>query len=275
MALTLKKNIEFTGIGLHWGEPATVRLLPAERPGIYFRTMNGEYPITTAQTEEDNRLTGFKLPDGSRVRTAEHLLAAIAGMRLEAVIIELDGTEVPILDGSSHCFAEGIAKAGLVQTGGCVRTKSVSAPVTAFDLTGEKFIAAMPSEDLRVTYVIDYPGTMIGTQHVSYIITDDTFLDIISRARTFGLTSEFDFLRKNELAKGGSLDNALVFDKDTLLNPGGLRFPLEPATHKVIDLLGDLTLLGFVPKAHYVAICAGHGLHRRLSDKLRRLLAIS
>lgn len=275
MAHTLKKTIEFRGVGLHWGEPGAVRLLPCDRPGIYFHTKNGEYPITAAKIEEDNRLTGFKLPDGTRVRTAEHLLGSIMGMGLEGIIIETEGEEVPILDGSAHIFAQKITEAGIIQKGEPARPRFISTPVVVGESADGKFLAAVPAEELRVTYVIDYPGTMIGTQRTSHIITEHTFLDIISRARTFGLTSELDFLKKHGLAKGGSLDNALMFDKNTLLNEEGLRFPLEPVTHKVIDLLGDLALLGFVPKAHYIAICAGHGLHRKLSDKLRRLLKIS
>lgn len=275
MARTLKNAISFTGVGLHFGEPGVVRLLPTERSGIYFRTPNGEYPIASARIEEDSRLTGFKLPDGTRVRTAEHLLGAIVGMGLEAVLIELEGEEVPILDGSAHPFAEEIAKIGTVQTGDTVRPCYISAPVSVDCQPSEKLVAALPSDTLRITYVIDYPGTIIGVQRASYVITENIFLDIISKARTFGLTSELDFLKKNGLAKGGSLDNALIFDKDSILNADGLRFPLEPVTHKVVDLLGDLSLMGVVPTAHYVAICAGHGLHRQLTDKLRRILKVS
>lgn len=275
MARTLKNAISFNGVGLHFGEHGVVRLLPTDRAGIYFRTVNGEYPIASAQVEEDSRLTGFKLPDGTRVRTAEHILGAIAGMGLEAVVVELEGEEVPILDGSAHIFAEGIAKAGIVQTGESARPCFISAPAAVDCQSGEKLIAAFPSESLRITYIIDYPGTIIGVQRASYLITENIFLDIISKARTFGLTSELDFLKKNGLAKGGSLDNALVFDKDALINTGGLRFPLEPVTHKVVDLLGDLLLMGVVPTAHYVAICAGHGMHRRLTDRLRGLLKAS
>lgn len=272
MARTLKEAIEFKGIGLHSGEPGVVRLLPCERQGIFFRTQNGEYPITEAKVEEDNRLTGFRLPDGTHVRTAEHLLGSIMGMGLEGVIIETESEEIPILDGSAHVFAQKIAETGIVLKGEPARHCCIPTPVVVDERAEGKFLAALPAEELRITYVIDYPGTAIGTQRTSHIITEQTFLDIISKARTFGLTSELDFLKKHGLAKGGSLDNALMFDKNTLLNDGGLRFPLEPVTHKVTDLLGDLALLGIAPKAHYVAICAGHGLHRRLSDKLRRLL---
>lgn len=274
MAKTLKNIIEFTGIGLHSGKTATVRLLPSATQGIFFHTPGGEYSISEAVVEEDSRLTAFKLPDGTRVRTAEHLLGSVVGMGLEGVIIELKGAEVPILDGSALPFARKIAETGVVDEGEPARPRFVSTVVAVDEPESGKFLAALPSEELRITYVIDYHGTMIGTQRVSYSVTDKNFLDIISRARTFGLTSEIDFLKKNGLAKGGSLCNALVFGKEKLLNEDGLRFPLEPVTHKITDLLGDLALLGFLPKAHYVAICAGHGIHRLLTDKLKRLFCI-
>lgn len=273
MAKTLRNTIEFSGVGLHSGDFAAVRLLPSEKEGIFFRTDAGEISISMATTEEDSRLTGFKLPGGLKVRTAEHLLGAIAGMGLEGVVIELDGEEIPILDGSARPFARKIADTGVIEKGEASRQRFVSAPVVVDEQESGKFLAAVPAAELRVTYVIDYPGTSIGTQRASYVITDKTFLDIISGARTFGLTSEIDFLKKHGLAKGGSLDNAMMFGADGLLNEGGLRFPLEPVTHKVTDLLGDLALLGFIPKAHYIAIRAGHGVHRSLADKLRRSFA--
>lgn len=274
MAITLKKVIEFEGIGLHSGEKSKVRLIPAGRQGFFFRTEQGEYSISAAVVEEDSRLTGFRLPDSSRVRTAEHLLGAILGMGLEGIVIELEGEEIPILDGSARPFAAKIAEAGVAETGEKAAPHFISVPVAVDDQKNGKFLAAVPSPETRITYIIDYPGTMIGVQRATYSITEKTFLDIISGARTFGLTSEIDILRKNGLAKGGSLDNALLFDGKTLLNERGLRFPLEPVTHKVTDLLGDLALLGFLPRAHYVAVCAGHGMHRTLTDKLRRLFNI-
>jgi len=120
--------------------------------------------------------------------------------------------------------------------------------------------------------VIDYPGTPVGTQRASYVITPEVFLEKISKARTFGLTSELEYLKKNGLAKGGSLGNALMFDEKGLLNEGGLRFPEECAAHKINDLLGDLSLLGSIPVAHYIGICAGHDLHGRLVDRIKRAL---
>ena len=271
MARTLRNVIEFFGVGLHSGEESRLRLLPCEREGFFFRTKNGEFPISAAVVEEDNRLTGFKLPDGSKIRTAEHLLSSIVGMGLDSVVIELEGEEVPILDGSAYPFAEKIAEAGIVKIGRYVRPRCVSAPVVIDEAEAGRFLAALPSEETRITYIIDYPDTIIGVQRVSYIVTEKTFLGIISRARTFGLTSEINYLKSHGLAKGGTLDNAMLFDDKRILNSGGLRFPLEAVTHKATDLLGDLALLGFLPKAHYVAICAGHGVHGRLTDKLRRI----
>lgn len=271
MARTLQASIEFEGIGLHSGNQARLRLSPCERQGIFFRTATGEHSISKAVVEEDNRLTGFKLPDGSKVRTAEHLLAAIVGMGLQSVVIELEGEEVPILDGSAHPFAQKIAEAGVLEKGTPVPARFVSVPVTVDDQKNGKYVAAIPSAELRITYIIDYPGTPIGVQRMSCAITDTTFLDIISRARTFGLISEIDYLKSHGLAKGGSLANAMLFDEDKLLNEDGLRYPQEPVSHKAVDLLGDLALLGFVPTAHYIAICAGHGTHRLLTDKLRKI----
>lgn len=266
----LAKAITFEGVGLHSGEHARVSLIPHDKSGYFVRTANGLFSLSEAVVEEDSRLTGFKLPDGTKIRTAEHLLGAIVGMGLEGIIIELDGSEVPILDGSATPFAEGIAKAGYLDVAAEVPNIDLSMPVYIDDDKG-RFVAALPSQAFKVTYVIDYTGTGVGVQRVSYAITPEVFLNEISRARTFGLTSELDFLQKAGLAKGGSLDNALMYDGMTLLNEGGLRFPLEPVTHKVTDLLGDLTLLGRVPRAHYIAICAGHEMHGRLVNKLKRL----
>lgn len=152
------------------------------------------------------------------------------------------------------------------------REKALAVPIVIDDPYKERSMMAIPSERLMVTYVIDYPGTPIGTQRASYTVTPDVFLQRISKARTFGLTSELDYLKKNGLAKGGSLENALMFDEKGLLNEGGLRFPLECVTHKINDLLGDLALLGTIPTAHYIGICAGHDLHGRLVDRIKRVL---
>ena len=272
MPITISEQVEFSGIGLHSGDISTVSVLPSQKDGIYFSTGNGLFPLTSAHVEEDRRLTGFSLPDGTIVRTAEHLLAALVGLGIESAVIALTGEEVPILDGSPHPFALAFFRAGITEYGEKLKKRALSVPVAIDDPDRNRMIIALPSERLRVTYVIDYPGTPVGTQKASYVISPDVFLDRISKARTFGLTSELDYLQKNGLAKGGSLENALMFNENGLINEGGVRFPLECATHKINDLLGDLALLGSIPTAHYIGICAGHDLHGRLVNRIKRVI---
>lgn len=267
--ITIKNEIKFKGIGLHSGMESTVTLVPSDVYGIRFKTKNGLYNIVDAVVEEDSRLTSFRLPDGSIVRTAEHLLASVAGMELDAITIVLNGDEVPIMDGSAYLFAKAISETGHLEIDKATQRRAVSVP-QAIEHEGEKIISVFPSEKLKMTYIIDYPETPIGLQKVSYEINREIFLEIISKARTFGLTYELDFLKKADLAKGGTLGNALVFSKDKLLNQEGLRMPFECATHKIIDLLGDLTLMGPIPTGHYLGICSGHGLHRKLVERLKK-----
>ena len=272
---TLKDEIIIDGVGLHSGIKSKVTLIPSDNCGINFRTQKGLYPISSAVVEEDSRLTGFCLPDGTIVRTAEHLLASVIGMELDAVTITLEGEEVPILDGSAHEFAEAIRGTGYTELPYDRKITALSTPMYIDDNKNGRFLSAVPSPDLRVTYVIDYSGTPIATQRVSYEINEDVFFSVISYARTFGLTYELEYLRRANLAKGGSLENALVFDSASLINEGGLRFPLECVTHKVVDLLGDLALSGGPVIAHYVAICAGHGIHGKLVEKIKRVIPLS
>lgn len=270
---TLKNEIKISGVGLHSGEKTTLWMRPCKQAGIYFRGRQGLAPLTEAVVQEDSRLTGFSLPNGAVVRTAEHLLAAIAGMGLEAVELEIEGHEVPILDGSAFPFAEAIKDCGFEETDGKIKRRAISAPLYLEENGGGRLIAAAPADKLMITYIIDYSGTPVGTQRVKYDITSETFYNIISRARTFGLTSELDYLKQNGLAKGGTLDNALVFDEKGLVGGQQLRFPLECVTHKVIDLLGDLTLAGEIPTAHYVAVAAGHSIHGTLARRIKALFS--
>lgn len=271
MFRTIKSEITFEGIGLHSGSRTEILLYPSEKEGIYFKTSNGLFPLTSAVVVEDKRLTGFSLPDGTIIRTAEHILGTLVAMHIDGIIVNVKGGEVPILDGSAYPFASAVSEAVVETAGETKPERFVIAPVFIEETEPGRIIAAVPSDRLKVTYVIDYANTPVGTQRVIYDITPDIFLNTISKARTFGLMSELDYLNKAGLAKGGSLDNALIFDENGLINQGGLRFSLECVTHKVIDLLGDLAFLGKVPIAHYVAICAGHNTHGRLVNRLKRI----
>lgn len=271
--ITIKNEITFQGIGLHSGEKSKVLLIPSDVSGIRFKTKNGLFNITKAIVEEDKRLTGFRLPDNTIVRTAEHLLASIVGMELDAVIVALDGEEVPIMDGSAHLFAAAIEETGYSNIKNeQIQRKNIATPIVIELENENKIVSVIPSKELRMTYIIDYPASPIGLQKVTYTINRDNYLNKISKARTFGLTSELQFLKNANLAKGGSLDNALIFNEDKLLNEDGLRYEFECATHKVIDFLGDLTFLGAIPTGHYIGICSGHSLHRKLVDRLKKVI---
>ena len=270
---TLKKELTFEGVGLHSGEPACVTLCPYDKEGIYFENENGICSITEATLAEDSRLTAFRLPNGVAVRTGEHMLGTIVGMGLDSVLVKNKFEEIPILDGSGALFAGEIAL-NIADDGKPVKKPFISSPLPVEEQNGKRFVIALPSETLKITYTIDYTGTPIGVQTVTYDITRETFQDVICRARTFGLTREFEFLKKYGLARGGSLENAMVFDENGLLEGQELRFPLECVTHKVLDLLGDLALLGAVPVGHYIAHLAGHSTHGLLCGKLKKILNI-
>lgn len=270
---TLAKELTFNGIGLHSGQKASVTLCPYNKQGIYFENENGVCSITEAELAEDSRLTAFRLPNGVVVRTGEHILGAIIGMGIDSVLIKNKFEEIPILDGSAAKFVEEI-KDNIVDDGTPIKKLFISSPVSVMEQNRTRFVIALPAETLRITYIIDYSSTPIGTQTVTYDINQENFENIICKARTFGLTREFEFLKKYGLARGGSLENAMVFDENGLVGGQKLRFPLECVTHKVLDLLGDLALLGQAPIGHYIAHCAGHSAHGLLRGKLLKTLNI-
>ncbi|MFM9265624.1 UDP-3-O-acyl-N-acetylglucosamine deacetylase [Tychonema sp. BBK16] len=271
---TLASEFELSGIGLHSGEPTHVRVLPANLgEGRYFvRTDLPGDPIIPAkveavsQTALSTELTGI---DNAQIRTVEHLLAALAGMGVDNARIEVDGQEVPLLDGSALVWVEAIAHSGLIpQT-------SQEDPNPSFVLTepiwvrhGDAFVAALPAAETRFSYGIDFDEPAIGNQWYSWSPEAESFASAIAPARTFGLARQVDQLRQAGLIKGGSLENALVCDRSGWLNPP-LRFTNEPVRHKILDLVGDLSLLGTWPTAHYLAYKASHNLHIQLGLALR------
>jgi UDP-3-O-[3-hydroxymyristoyl] N-acetylglucosamine deacetylase len=207
----------------------------------------------------------------ARVRTVEHLLAALAGMGVENARIEIDGNEVPLLDGSAQVWVEAIAQAGIVpqESDNQGTTGAVQEPIWVQQ--GDAFVAALPSPMTRFTYGIDFDVAAIGNQWHSWTPSQETFADAIAPARTFGLAHQIDQLRAAGLIKGGSLENALVCDHQGWLNPP-LRFSNEPVRHKLLDLVGDLSLLGTFPQAHFLAYKASHNLHVQLAHQLTRKL---
>jgi UDP-3-O-[3-hydroxymyristoyl] N-acetylglucosamine deacetylase len=199
------------------------------------------------------------------VRTVEHLLAALSGMGVDNARIEVDGPELPLLDGSALGWVEAIAQAGVVSQNRDRSLWHVTEPIWVRH--GDAFVAALPAPELRFSYGIDFPLPAIGNQWHSWSPSQDEFSAAIAPARTFAIAHQIEELRQHGLIKGGSLENALVCDDTGWLNPP-LRFSNEPARHKLLDLVGDLSLLGTFPQAHILAYKASHTLHTQLATTL-------
>ena len=266
---TLQTEFVRSGVGLHTGLAVQVRVLPAPvgRGRYFVRVDKLGAPEVGAQIAAVRQTTlSTELADGeASVRTVEHLLAALAGMGITNARIEIDAPEIPLLDGSAKEWVEAIAQAGIAaQTEPCAAF-TLEEPLWVRD--GDAFVAALPSSELRFTYGIAFDLPAIGKQWHSWSPTEadaETFATAIAPARTFGLAHQIDALRDRGLIKGGTLDNALVCGSDGWLNPP-LRFLNEPVRHKLLDLVGDLSLLGQFPTAHFLAYKASHHLHTQLA----------
>ncbi|MFM7424776.1 MAG: UDP-3-O-acyl-N-acetylglucosamine deacetylase [Elainella sp.] len=269
---TLASPIQRSGIGLHQGLPATVRILPAAaQTGRYFvRVDLPGAPVIPAELAavSPTRLSTELRAGTATVRTVEHLLAALMGMGIDNARIEIDGPEVPLLDGSAQPWVEAIADAGLVAQNLQRPQWQLSQPLWLQQQ--DAFVAALPAPELRFTYGIDFPLTAIGNQWYSWAPGQDSFAVALAPARTFGLAHQVEALRQQGLIQGGSLENALVCDATGWLNPP-LRFSNEPVRHKLLDLVGDLSLLGNLPCAHFLAYKASHELHARLAQLLSQV----
>jgi UDP-3-O-[3-hydroxymyristoyl] N-acetylglucosamine deacetylase len=267
---TLARESEVLGVGLHSGESVAMRLVPAPAgSGIVFVRKdhpNVEIPATLDHVGPSFYATVLQ-KDGVTVSTVEHLMAALYALQVDDLRIELDGPEVPILDGSSRPFVEAILDAGTVEHP--VRRLYLTV-IRPLEVTHEeKRIGVYPCREYRVTYAIEFPNKALGYQELTASIWGaDAFAEKLAPARTFTFESEVDALRRAGLARGGSLDNAVVIGADGLLNEGGLRFPDEFVRHKMLDLTGDLSLLGRPLRGHVVAYRAGHDLHGRLARRI-------
>ncbi|MGC9527755.1 MAG: UDP-3-O-acyl-N-acetylglucosamine deacetylase [Limnospira sp.] len=273
---TLENAIALSGVGLHGGETANVKILPAEPgQGRYFvRVDLPDTPVIPALWEAVCSTTlSTELGNGAsaRIRTVEHLLSALAAGGVADARIEVDGPELPLLDGSAKPWVEAIASAGLREN-----PISDSPPILEAEICvrrGDAFVAAIPSPEIRFTYGIDFDVAAIGNQWHSWSPGHQDFATEVAPARTFTRAEDIEALRKAGLIKGGSLENAIVCSESGWVNPP-LRFANEPARHKIIDLVGDLSLLGTIPQAHYLAYKGGHALHVELVRRIREPLAV-
>ena len=278
---TLAGEITQTGVGLHSGVNTQVRILPAPPASnrFFVRVDLPNSPIIPAQVAAVSQtVLSTQLGKGQVcVRTVEHLLAALAAMGVDNARIEIDGPEVPLLDGSATIWCERIAEVGLVPQTANNSTVPliITEPIWIYE--GDAFVCALPAPETRFSYGIDFNLAAIGNQWHSWLLTTNLdsssadFASEIAPARTFGLQHQIEYLQKSGLIKGGSLDNALVCGVQGWLNPP-LRFANEPVRHKILDLVGDLSLLGTFPVAHFLAYKASHNLHIQLARKILALI---
>jgi len=270
---TLGRTISVSGVGLHSGRKVrvTLRPAPAGRGIVFVRTDIGV--VIPAVAEEAGRLdfaTSLGEP-GREVGTIEHLLSAAVGLGLDNLTVEIDGPEVPILDGSSAPWVAEIRKAGLVSLGSAARPFAVTSTLSVHGSDG-KWIEIRPAKEFRVSYSIDFPNPAIGRQSISLVLTPEIYADHLAPARTFGFLAEYDYLRSKGLAQGASEDNCIVVGDSDIMN-GSLRFADEFVRHKTLDLIGDLALVGRPVIGHVVAHRAGHALHTALAKKIRQAAA--
>ncbi len=262
---TLKREISLSGIGLHSGKTVALAIKPA-RPNqgvIFVRTDLDGAPQIAAHYKNiiDTRLATTIGRGQVTVSTVEHLLAALQGMGVDNATIEVDGPEVPIMDGSSFVFCKEIEAAGLQSQ---LQFRPYLALRRKVEIRiGEKWAVAEPSSRLEIHASVDFDHPSIGFQEYSYVEGQSDFSEMAS-ARTFGFLREVEALKRMGLARGGSLENAVVLDDASILNAEGLRYPNEFARHKVLDALGDLKLAGIPIHAHIRLHRAGHDLHGQL-----------
>ncbi len=267
---TLGGEVSRKGIGLHSGNQVEVHLLPSDEIGFHVSWVNSfDAPIKLQadQVRDSQLCTTLDLGD-FRLSTVEHLLAALAGCGLTHVHIKVSGQEIPLLDGSALAWVEAIQEVGLINVSGSGRFPlAIKKPLIFY--RGDSVITATPSEKFSLVGLIDFPHKAIGFQALTIELTPETFVKEIASARTFGFLDQVEKLRNQGLIKGGGLDNALVCDGDGWVNPP-LRFDDEPVRHKLLDLIGDLALVGF-PNAQVLVYKGSHGLHADLATALQTL----
>ena len=272
---TLKRIVQATGVGLHTGKKVTLTLRPAPaNTGVIYRRTDLNPPVdfpADAKSVRDTMLCTCLVNEHDvRISTVEHLNAALAGLGIDNIVIEVNAPEIPIMDGSGATFVYLIRNAGILEQPVPRRFVRVKKTVEVRD--GDKWARLEPHNGMILDFAIAFghPAIDSTVQHAVVDLGLETYEQAVSRARTFGFVSEVELLRSMGLAKGGTLENAIVMDEYRVLNVGGLRSDDEFVKHKILDAMGDLYVLGHPLLARYVAYKSGHALNNRL---LRALLA--
>ena len=268
MQNTVKQSVHFSGVGLHSGAPVRMTIQPASANyGIWFRRSDiligaSMIPARWDVVEQTALCTRIVNAAGVSVSTIEHVMAALAGTGVNNALIEIDGPEVPILDGSSAEFVRAILEAGLLAQNAKVRALQILKPVTV--RRGDASATLTPANGLKIDFHIDFEDAAIGVQDKSLAMSNGTFVRELCDSRTFCRKADVDAMHANGLALGGTLENAVVVDGENVLSPGGLRHQDEAVRHKMLDALGDLYLAGAPILGRYTGIRAGHSLTNEL-----------
>ena len=268
---TLQRIVETQGVGLHSGKLVSLRLLPAgANTGIVFvRTdlENREVPARVEWVAQQELAMSLRR-DGAQVLTVEHLLAALYATGVDNVRVEVDGPEIPVFDGSSRMFLHLIDEAGIKNLAAFQSTLVVRRTVRVASPKGDRFVLIEPSDTFEVDYSIDFEHSLVGRQRLALDVTEESFRNDLSTARTFCFLKDVEAMRARGLALGGSLESAVVIGENGFLSCP--RMKDEFVRHKALDVVGDLALLGFRIRGRVVAECAGHALHAELVRALLR-----
>ena len=259
---TIQNSITLRGIGVHSGKMVTLRLHPAEaNTGLIFYLYKGtqkiRIPVSLDHVVDTSNATTIGDGSSNRVQTIEHLLAAVHTLGITDCIFEIDSVEVPIMDGSSLPFWEGIRSAGIRVLDETIEPITIANPIWVVD--GDKYLVMLPSDELKVTYIIDFNHPLLRGQSYTTTLDESILGTDILPARTFGFLKDVEALQARGLAMGGSLDNAVVLTDDGYLNDT-LRYDNECVRHKILDLIGDLAVMGRPFRGHLIASKAGHAL---------------
>jgi len=265
---TLKKAISATGVGLHNGEKVTLTLRPAAaNTGIVFKRVDLPQPneiVATAYAVHDTRLCSALEANGARVATVEHLMSALAGLGIDNVYVDVDAAEIPIMDGSAGPFVYLLQEAGIAELPAAKKFIRIKKTVEVKEQ--DKWARFEPYHGFKIDFTIAFNHPVFENSgcQVKIDFATDSYIQKISRARTFGFMHEVEYLRSNGLARGGSLDNAVVLDEYRVINTDGLRYDDEFAKHKVLDAIGDLYMLGYPILGAFYAYKSGHALNNQL-----------
>ncbi|MDP1783838.1 MAG: UDP-3-O-acyl-N-acetylglucosamine deacetylase [Sulfuricurvum sp.] len=265
---TIAKSVELVGIGLHKGVPVHLRLEPLESNSgiVFFRSDAGVSIPLTPQSVVDTKMATVIGKDGVSISTIEHMLSAIYAYGIDNLRVVVDADEVPVMDGSSMSFCMLLDEAGVLELESPKKIMRIKKEVEVKE--GDKYVKLSPSDDLSYDFTIKFAHPVIDQQSYVLKFTKENYKKEIARARTFGFVHEVQYLRSKGLALGGSLENAVVLDDKKVLNPEGLRFTDEFVRHKILDAIGDMSLIGMNFIGNYEAFAGSHDLNHKLTLEL-------